>query len=127
MNKLKALAFVFVFSTLSLAGQDATVSGTWKISGEVVGNSLDQTCTFTQEGNKLKGTCSAPDGGKPIEATGEVAAKQVTWKYNSEYNGQALTITYSGKLEGEELKGTIDVQPFSVSGSFTAKKEEPKK
>ena len=127
MNNLKVLAFVLAFSTLSLAGQDVTVSGTWKISGEVVGNSLDQTCTFTQDGNKLKGTCTAPDGGKALEATGEVAAKQVTWKYNSQYNGEALTITYSGKLEGEELKGTIDVQPYAVSGSFTAKKEEPKK
>lgn len=127
MNKLKALAFVFVFSTLSFAGQDTMVSGTWKISGEVVGNAINQTCTFTQEGNKIKGTCTAPDNGKPIEAVGEVTAKQVTWKYNSEYNGEALTITYSGKLEGAELTGTIDVQPFSVSGSFTAKKEEPKK
>lgn len=127
MNKLKVFALALTFSTLSLAGQDITVSGTWKISGEVVGNALNQTCTFTQEGNKLKGTCTAPDGGKSLEATGEVTSKQVMWKYNSEYNGEALTITYTGKLEGTDLTGTIEVQPFAVSGNFTAKKEEPKK
>ncbi|HYE73647.1 MAG TPA: hypothetical protein VEF04_09960 [Blastocatellia bacterium] len=127
MKTIKKLALVLAFSTLPVLGQNNSVSGTWKVSGDVMGYPIEQVCTFTQDGKKLTGSCKSAEASKPVEATGEVDDKKVTFKYNSEYNGEQLTITYTGTLDGSQLKGTIDVQPMSVSGAFTASKEEPKK
>lgn len=131
MNKIKALAFVFVISTLATlalaAAQDNPVSGTWNVSGDVVGNALRQVCTFTQEGKNLKGTCKVDGTDKPTDVLGSVEDKTVKWSVKSEYNGEPLTIVFSGTLKDAEISGSIDVQPFSVSGEFTAKKEAPKK
>ena len=125
MNKIKWLAFVLAASTLVVLGQVNSVAGTWKVSGDVVGNPLEQVCTFAVDGKKLTGSCKSGED-KPAEVTGEVNDKKVSWKYNGEYNGEKLTISFDGMLDGADLKGTIDVQPFSVGGTFTAKKDAAK-
>ena len=46
---------------------------------------------------------------------------KVTFKHGGDYQGTALTIVYSGSLAAPaQLKGTVEVQPFGVSGTFTA-------
>jgi hypothetical protein len=61
MNKLKTLALILTLSTLSMAGQNNPVAGTWKVKGDVMGYPVEQTCTFTQEGAKLTGSCKSAD------------------------------------------------------------------
>ena len=119
------LAFALAFSTLSIAAQNPSVAGIWKVTGEVQGYNVDQSCTFAQDSKKLTGTCTSAEQSK-VEITGDVDGNKVNWKYNSEYNGEKLAITYTGTLEGAEMKGTIDVQPFGVGGSFMAKKDAAK-
>jgi len=128
MKTLKNLALVLAFSTLPALGQSNSLSGAWKVSGDVMGNPVEQVCNFTQDGNKLTGSCKSAEASKPTEITGEVNEKKVTWRVNSEYNGEALTIIFAGTLDAaSQLQGTINVQPFGVDGTFSAKKEEPKK
>jgi hypothetical protein len=73
----------------------------------------------------LTGSCKSD---KTYEITGEVDDKKVTWKHDAEYEGQKITLTYTGTLDTpSKLEGDIDVQPFGVTGTFNATKEEAKK
>lgn len=132
MKTLKTLTLVLALSTLSAFAQGGggnSVAGTWKVTGDVSGNPVDQVCTFTQDSKKLTGSCKSAGADKPTEFTGEMNDKKVTWQYETDYQGQKLTVAFTGALDaaGSQLKGDIDVQPVGVSGTFTAQKQEAKK
>ena len=100
-----------------------TVSGLWRVTGDVMGNPINEVCTLKQDGVKLTGICKNTDAAdaKPFDVTGEVNAGKITFSHGGEYQGQALTMTYSGTLAAtKELKGSVDVQPFGVTGTFSA-------
>jgi hypothetical protein len=107
-------------SLLHAAPTADTLAGAWQIKGDVAGNPLNEVCTIKQTGTALSGTCTREtDAPQPL--TGEVKDGKVTFKHGGDYQGQELTITYTGTLASpKELKGTVDVQPFGVSGDFTA-------
>jgi type 1 fimbria pilin len=130
MNRLKTAALLVALLSAAAFAQDggAPVSGNWKVTGDVVGNAVELTCAFTQDGKKLTGSCRRPGSDKADEIAGEVDDKKVTWKFDTSYNGQSITLTFSGALDApSKLKGGIDVQPYGVSGEFSATKEEAKK
>ena len=98
-----------------------SLPGTWKITGDIMGNPLNETCTFKQAGTALTGKCTRADDNSTLDITGEAKDGKVTFKHGGDYQGQELTITYTGTLaSAKELKGSIDVQPFGVTGGFTA-------
>ncbi|MGA9040600.1 MAG: hypothetical protein WB421_08710 [Terriglobales bacterium] len=126
---MKRLAIMLLFSVLPALAADNSVSGTWKVEGNVSGYAVDRLCTFKQDGNKLTGSChngdsNAPDE-KPTPFTGDVKDKTVTWKYDVDWNGSTLTATYTGAWDGDSaMTGAIDVQPVNAAGTFTAKKNK---
>ena len=133
MINLQSTVLAFALLAAPVLAQGTSVSGTWKVTGDVVGNTVDEVCEFKQDGKKLTGSCKSAGAEKVTEIVGEVDDRKVTWKLDSEYQGQKITVTFTGTLDAtSQLKGDIDVQPFNVAGTFSAakqeaKKEEPKK
>ena len=116
---LLALALVSALHAAPVAADSA--AGTWKITGDIMGNPLNETCTLKQAGSALSGRCVRADDGSGTDVTGEVKEGKVTFKHGGDYPGQELTITYTGTFASpKELKGTVEVLPFNVSGTFTA-------
>jgi len=107
---------------------DTSFAGVWQVDGSVAGYTVNRTCKFKQDGNKLSGTCQnsadkADD--KILVLTGGVKDKTVTWKYDADWNGSTLTATYTGAWDGDAgMTGTIDVQPVNAAGTFTAKRDK---
>lgn len=117
---MKTLLLFAAAATL-VSGADSNVAGTWTVTGDVQGYPVNETCTFTQDGAKLAGSCKGPE--KTWDTTGTVEGQKIVFKHPGDYQGQALTITFSGTVdENGAMKGTIDVDPMAVSGDFTAKK-----
>ena len=120
------MLFAFVLASALQLGAAApaadTLSGTWRVTGDVVGNPINELCTLRQAGTKLTGSCKGADAdAQAYDVTGEVANGQVTFSHGGDYQGQTITITYAAPLaSATELKGTVDVQPFGVGGTFTA-------
>ena len=105
-----------------------SLPGTWKITGDIMGNPLNERCTLKQADSTLTGSCTNESGG-PWDVTGEVKGGRVTFKHGGDYQGTPLTIIYAAPLGGT-LKGTVEVQPFGAQGTFTAAPataDEPKK
>ena len=100
-----------------------SLSGTWTISGDVMGNPLNEVCIITQSGTALSGSCkaAAPAGAAAWALTGEVKGDSVNFSHGGDYEGTPLTIAYSGKLaSATQLKGNVQVAPFGAGGTFSA-------
>ena len=94
-----ALAIAFCASTAFAAD----VTGTWK--GNMVGpngDSMQITFTFKQDGTKLTGTVTGPQG-DPIEiAEGKIDGDKLSFTVN--VNG--MVIKHEGVISGDEIKLT---------------------
>jgi hypothetical protein len=122
---MKRLLLLFLASTSTLLAQP-TIPGSWTITGDVQGYPVNETCTFSQDKDKITGSCKGSDG-KVYDTTVIVSDKKVVFVHGGEYEGQALTLTYTGTYNDKgELNGDIDVQPLNYDGTFTAKKTEAK-
>ncbi|HEV2486546.1 MAG TPA: hypothetical protein VGT08_13520 [Terracidiphilus sp.] len=97
---------------------DSSVSGKWNIHASIAGNDSDASCTFTQTGNDLAGTCPGPAG--EAKLTGKVDGKKVAWSFQMDYNGSPLTLKYEATLDAGKMTGTVTVDPYGVSGDMTA-------
>jgi len=118
MKKL-ALPFLLVSAiAFAQAPDNAGLSGKWKLHQSIAGNDNDSECTFTQKDDDLTGSCTADQG--TVTLAGKVDGKKVSWSYDSEYNGTPLTVKFTGTLDSDKITGEVEVDPFSVTGDFTA-------
>jgi len=118
MKKILIPALLATAFAFAQAPDNSTVTGTWKVHASVAGNESDSICAFTQTGSDLTGTC---DGGMgQIKVTGKIDGKKITWTFSTEMNGAALTVKYDGTLDAGKITGTMNVDPYGVSGDFTA-------
>lgn len=98
------------------------VSGSWHITGDVVGNAIDMKCALKSDGAKLSGTCTYQGLGD-AKTAGSVAGDKVTLQ-NSIMREQMYDLTYNGTLDpnGGAMKGDIAVA--GVTGTFSATKDK---
>jgi hypothetical protein len=121
---MKRILPLLILSTSTLFAQQPTVPGSWTVTGDVEGYPVKETCTFTQDKDKVTGSCIVT-GGKTYDTTVTVTDQKVVFVHASEYEGQPLTITYTGTFNDKgDLSGSIGVVPGGYSGTFTAKKAE---
>jgi hypothetical protein len=118
MKKLLITSVLLLASSAFAAGAP-NLTGSWSIHNVIAGNESDRDCKFVQTDNKLTGSCKAEDS--EVQIKGSVDGNKVTWSYDSEYNGTPLTLTYTATLDDSgKISGSVDVQPFGVTGEFTA-------
>ena len=118
MKKLLASS-ALLFAASAFAAGAPSLSGEWSIHNSIAGNESDQACKFVQTENKLTGTCKSQD--KDVDVTGTLDGNKVTWQYDMDYNGSTLTLIYTATLDDSgKIAGSVEVQPFSVTGDFTA-------
>lgn len=118
MRKMATLALLVSAFTVAWAQDSASITGTWKLHQSIAGNESDSVCTLTQSGSDLAGTCDAGMGS--VKVTGKVDGKKVTWSYSAEMNGTSLTAKYEGTVAPGKIAGNVSVDPYGVSGDFTA-------
>jgi hypothetical protein len=116
MKRLLAIS-ALLFASSAFAAQ--TLTGRWTIHSNIAGNESDQECRLVVTGNKITGTCKSRD--KDLQVTGTVDGNKATWQYESDYNGSPITLIYTATLnDSGKIAGTAEVQPFGVTGDFTA-------
>ncbi|WP_052200983.1 hypothetical protein [Terriglobus sp. TAA 43] len=121
MKKVLIAAFAVAAPLLAQTAAPANVAGVWDIGGEVAGVQVVEHCTFVQaDDDSLTGSCDVQGAKWPTK--GNVKGGDVTFQHAGKYNGDDYTIVYHGKLDKGALTGTMDVDPFGVTGSFTAAK-----
>ena len=114
-----SLAFFFT-AAIAFA---ADITGTWK--GQLNtpnGDKFDLTYTFEQDGVKLTGTTTGPQG-DPIEINdAKVTGDQITFTITVPMNG-GMKVAHTGKIVSEtQLEIRMDVGE-QMSQTFTIKKQ----
>src|SRR6476620_3394821 len=108
-----------LFASSAFAAGAPSLTGQWTVHQNIANNESDQECKFVQTDDKLSGSCMSND--KDVQITGSIVGTKLTWKYDSNYNGTALTLTYTATLDDSgKIAGSVEVQPFGVTGDFTA-------
>jgi len=112
MKRFQTKTIIFSALVFAVPAAAADLSGSWTIAGDVVGNAVNMSCAFTQDGAKVTGAC---DG---VTTTGSVTADKVTFQHTQ----QGYELTYYGTLDatGSSMKGEIAVA--GVTGTFSATK-----
>lgn len=121
-------AAIPVFTTINSVGAAGSpdLTGQWALHNSIAGNESDMDCDFSQEETKVSGSCKGV--GQTMKVAGSVDGQKVSWKFNAEYQGDTLTLTYNATVDDpEKISGTVDVQPYDVSGDFTAKRVKAQK
>jgi hypothetical protein len=115
---LLMLASVSVFAGSAFAAP--AINGQWKVHNSIAGNESDQVCSFTLTDTTLSGSCKTEQGDAKV--TGSLKDNKLSWQYNSDYNGSPLTLNYTATLgdTADKIAGIVEVDPFGVSGDFTA-------
>ncbi|REJ78476.1 MAG: hypothetical protein DWQ47_03215 [Acidobacteria bacterium] len=118
---------ILILSVFLVMGSFDGVSGSWKVSGNVSGNAINQDCIIEQKEDKISGTCKW-DGQPDAKITGTVNDKKVVWKFDMTYNGSPITLVFEGTMDDaiSNIEGKVKVDPYGIEGEFTAKKEAGK-
>lgn len=118
MMKIIAPSLLMLAATPVFAAP--AINGQWKVHNSIAGNESDQVCSFTlTDTTTLSGSCKTDQGDAKV--TGSLKDNKLSWQYNSEYNGSPLTLNYTATLsDADKITGTLEVDPFGVSGEFTA-------
>ena len=117
--KILLASTALLFASSAFAAGAPSLTGQWTVHHNIANNESDQECKFVQTDDKLTGSCKSNDKDVPI--TGSIDGTKLTWKYDSDYNGTALTLTYTATLDDSgKIAGSVEVQPFGVTGDFTA-------
>lgn len=124
MKNILAASALLIASSAFAAGAPK-LTGDWNIHNNIAGNESDQPCKFVlADDNKLSGTCKSQED-KDVAISGTLDGNKLTWKYESEYNGTPLTLVYTATLDDSgKIAGSVEVQPFGVTGDFTATPKE---
>jgi hypothetical protein len=99
------------------------ITGTWDLQFDMEGmGPMTITATYKQEGEKLTGSHSGPDGGtSPLEGT--VVGNAVKYTVTFDMGGQPGKAEHTATVEGDTMKGKFDIAGM-MSGPFTGKKRQ---
>ena len=122
---MKHFCAIVLAAVSPVLAADPSLTGNWKISLNVSGNTYPMVCTLQHDGEKLSGSCKGGDASDNA-LTGQVQGQKITFKHQTPYNGDKITLSYTGTVSSAtEIKGAVDVQPFGVQGDFTGQKDAP--
>lgn len=95
------------------------VSGSWELSINGPEGVINANADLKQDGEKLTGTITAPQGS--AEMTGTMKGKALMLTFSMQGPQGPLEIKVNGEVEGDSIKGILD---FGMGmADFTAKKK----
>ena len=99
MKRVIILMALFAFSAFA-----ADVSGTWKGTAEMQGNTLERTFVFKVDGAKLTGETTSVAMGKSTITDGKVDGDNLSFSITINFQGNEMKLDYKGKVSGDTLK-----------------------
>lgn len=97
------------------------LSGTWNITIEAMGQTLQGTLNLNQQGNSLTGTLQTPVTGTSTIKEGRVSADSFSFSLDVTIGGNQFEVTFNGKVSGNQISGSVQSQQgsFPFSGTRT--------
>ena len=103
MKLLTILFTLFAFTAFA-----ADVSGSWKGTADLGGNTIERTFVFKVDGTKLTGETTSEMMGKSIITDGKVDGDNISFTINVKFQDNEMKLTYKGKVTGDTLKFDVE-------------------
>jgi D-glucosaminate-6-phosphate ammonia-lyase len=106
-NLLLVCTIIIAAASLPLVAQGTAqpakvdVTGTWELSFPGMDAPMTIVANYKQDGEKLTGTQTSPNGESPLE--GSVKGNEITYTIT----GDMGAITFTGKVDGDTITGTL--------------------
>ena len=111
---------VVLFGALLLHAADIT--GKWTAQVPSRGGELrDTTFVFKQDGAKLTGTMTGPQGDIPLQ-NGKVEGDTISFDTTLSFGGNEVKFLYKGAVSGDEIKFKREREGSGQPREFTAKR-----
>ncbi len=105
---MKFLSTLFAFLMFTLCAAAADVSGTWKGTADLGGNTIERTFVFKVDGGKLTGETTSEMMGKSVITDGKVDGDILSFTITVKFQDNEMKLTYKGKVSGDSLKFDVD-------------------
>jgi opacity protein-like surface antigen len=115
-------AMAIAVAILAVVVQAADVTGKW--TGAVPtrdGGTREATFNFKQDGEKLTGTMTGPQGDIELK-DGAVKGDDVSFNVALSFGGNDVKLNYKGKVAGDEIKFTRTREGADQKQEFTVKR-----
>jgi len=122
MRMKKSILLAAMAAALAISAFAADVNGKWtaQMPGRD-GETLEVTCIFKADSDKLTGTMSFPMGEMDIK-DGKVSGNEISFKVPLEFNGNSIVLMFKGTVSGGEIKFTRSREGSDRTQEFTAKR-----
>jgi len=117
--KTLVLTLALAVGLVAATSAQADMSGGWTLTFEGPNGPVEAAATFKQDGEKITGTLTGPQGDAPVAGT--IKDKAFTFTMSVQTQNGELAIKISGEVAGETLTGTFDFG--QGSGNFTGKRK----
>jgi len=121
MKKAIAVIGLVLFLAVAVKARAADLSGTWKGSFELNGDSIPLTLRLTASDGAVTGTVEGPLTTAAIH-DGKFAADTVTFWMNTDYQGTTYRVDYSGKISEDQIAFTLGTHDGSWSSLLIVKR-----
>ena len=103
MKLVSILIALFAFTAFA-----ADVSGTWKGTADIGGNTIERTFVFKVEGSKLTGETTSEMMGKSTITDGKVDGDNLSFSITGKIQDNEVKLNYKGKVSGDTLKFDVE-------------------
>jgi opacity protein-like surface antigen len=97
------LAGAVLMAVLAGAALAADITGKWTGTSSMGDNAFTLTFAFKQEGEKLTGTVTGPQGDPLPISDGKVQGDKLSFTVKVDMGGNSMKITHDGVIKGEEI------------------------
>jgi hypothetical protein len=112
-----AVVGLFLFTSAPFAQND--VSGNWELNINGPQGSISATANLKQDGEKVTGTFSGPQG--DVETSGTIKGNTLSLAFSVPTPQGVLSITMNGEVSGTSIKGVLDFQMGTADFTGTKK------
>src|ERR1035441_5223138 len=91
------------------AAMPANISGNWSGTMQAGSDPIALTFTFKQDGEKLTGSVTSPQGVLPLN-DGKVVGDKISFFVTADMNGTATKFSSAGAIKGDEITLNISAE-----------------
>ena len=106
MIRILSLAFAGLFLLTAAPFAQTDVAGSWELNINGPQGPITATATLKQDGDKVTGTFSGPQG--DVETSGTVKGSTLSLAFSVNTSQGSLSITMNGEIDGASMKGVLD-------------------
>ena len=110
MHRSHILSGALLLLVLAGAALAADITGVWSGTASMGDNQFTLTYNFKQDGGKLTGTVTGPEGDPRPLVEGKVEGDKVGFAVNVDMNGDIAKFVSSGTIKGDEIAITTKVE-----------------